>query len=129
MMRAREQARRIFRLLRHGRLPGMASACLVLAACGLSSSPPLPEAAEPGPVGRHLFAAAPGEEATVDDAEFGAGVRVRAGDAFTSAAGENCRRGTVFAGGRRDAEVVVACQGADGVWRMAPRIWGQGMRP
>lgn len=128
MMRAGEQARHFFRLLRHGRLLGVTPACLVLAACGFSSSPTLPETPDPGPVGRHLIAAAPGDEATVDDAEFGAGVRIRAGDAFTSAAGENCRRGTVFAG-RKDAEVVVACQGADGVWRMAPRIWGQGMRP
>lgn len=73
-----------------------------------------------------MTAANVGEQATLDDADFGRGIQVRMDESFTSAKGESCKRGTV----RTDTgeiEVVVICKGSDGRWNMAPRVWGQGI--
>ena len=83
---------------------------LPLAGCGLFSDPPPPPAYQPGPVEAYL---APADRVTLDDS-------------FTSAKGESCKRATVLAG-QREAEVVVICRNAEGQWRMAPRVWGQGI--
>ncbi len=95
-----------------------------LAGCfGGESTPPPPP---PGPVETFLINAAPGASTTVDDPQFGPQVHVLLEDNFISASGENCRRATVRSQ-RQEAEVVVICRDEQGVWRLAPRVWGQGL--
>lgn len=97
-----------------------------LAGCfGGESTPPPPP---PGPVETFLINAAPGASTTVDDPQFGPQVHVLLEDNFISASGENCRRATVRSQ-RQEAEVVVICRDGQGVWRLAPRVWGQGLTP
>lgn len=105
----------------------------VLRACALLSlalltacadTTPTPERPDYTPVVACLVAAETGSMTDLEDSDFGGLVSVRAGEHFTSAAGEECRRGSVLSAGH-EAEVVVICKGADGTWRMAPRIWGQ----
>lgn len=110
-------------------IPPKWSACLpilLLAGCSFSTPPVAP--AEYTPVVATLVAAESGASVDVVDPDFGGQVSVTAGEHFTSAAGENCRRGSVLSVGR-EAEVVVICKQTDGYWRMAPRIWGQGLQP
>ena len=73
-----------------------------------------------------MIVSAVGETATVDDPDFGKGVRVSLDELFTSAKGEDCKRGTVLSG-QREAEVIVICKDDKGRWTMAPRVWGQGL--
>ncbi|MBQ9453261.1 MAG: hypothetical protein IJU65_08240 [Desulfovibrio sp.] len=80
----------------------------------------------PGPVTNFMSVAAPGEHAMLDDADFGRNIQVRIDETFTSAKGENCKRGTVRTD-TGETEVVVVCQRMDGRWMMAPRVWGQGI--
>ena len=97
-----------------------------LAGCfGGESTPPPPP---PGPVETFLINAAPGASTTVDDPLFGPQVHVLLEDNFISASGEDCRRATVRSQ-RQEAEVVVICRDGQGVWRLAPRVWGQGLTP
>lgn len=97
-----------------------------LAGCfGGESTPPPPP---PGPVETFLINAAPGASTTVDDPQFGPQVHVLLEDNFISASGEDCRRATVRSQ-RQEAEVVVICRDGQGVWRLAPRVWGQGLTP
>ena len=100
-------------------------AALLLGGCGFGGSPAQPET-PPGPVTGFMIASNVGETATVDDPDFGKGVRVSLDELFTSAKGEDCKRGTVLAG-QREAEVIVICRDATGRWNMAPRVWGQGL--
>ena len=58
-----------------------------------------------------------GETATVDDPDFGKGVHVSLDELFTSAKGEDCKRGTVLSG-QREAEVIVICRDSKGHWNM-----------
>lgn len=81
---------------------------------------------EPGPVENFLINAAPGASTTLDDPQFGPQVQVLLEDIFTSATGEDCKRATVR-NQNNEAEVVVICKNAQGVWRLAPRVWGQGL--
>lgn len=92
---------------------------------GGESSPPPPP---PGPVESFLINAAPGASTTLDDPQFGTQVHVLLEDNFVSASGEDCRRATVRSR-RQEAEVVVICRDGQGVWRLAPRVWGQGLTP
>lgn len=92
---------------------------------GGESTPPPPP---PGPVESFLINAAPGASTTVDDSQFGPQVHVLLEDNFISASGEDCRRATVRSQ-RQEAEVVVICRDGQGVWRLAPRVWGQGLTP
>lgn len=104
--------------------------CLILAlslgGCGGSTPPaaqppaPRPEA----PVLDFLAANEQGASATLDDPEFGKGVRVLVESRFQSATGEECKRATLMAE-NREAEVVIVCRRPDGSWRLVPRIWGQ----
>ncbi len=94
----------------------------MLAAC--ADTAPAPERPDYTPVVACLVAAETDSTTDLEDGEFGGQVSVRAGEHFTSAAGEECRRGSVLSAGH-EAEVVVICKGGDGYWRMAPRIWGQ----
>ena len=112
-------------------MPFVLKACAVLslallAACA-GTTPPQ-EAPVYTPVVACLATAETDSLTDLEDSEFGGQVSVRAGEHFTSAAGEECRRGSVLSAGH-EAEVVVICKGADGYWRMAPRIWGQRVRP
>ncbi len=99
---------------------------LPLAGCGLFSDPPPPPAYQPGPVEAYLISADKRDSTTLDDPAFGKNVRVTLDDGFTSAKGESCKRATVLAG-QKEAEVVVICRDGEGQWRMAPRVWGQGI--
>lgn len=92
---------------------------------GGESSPPPPP---PGPVESFLINAAPGASTTLDDPQFGKQVHVLLEDNFVSASGEDCKRATVRSP-RQEAEVVVICRDRQGVWRLAPRVWGQGLTP
>ena len=98
---------------------------LLLGGCGFGGSPAQPET-PPGPVTGFMIVSAVGETATVDDPDFGKGVRVSLDEFFTSAKGEDCKRGTVLSG-QREAEVIVICKDDRGRWTMAPRVWGQGL--
>ena len=100
-------------------------AALLLGGCGFGGSPAQPET-PPGPVTGFMIASNVGETATVDDPDFGKGVRVSLDELFTSAKGEDCKRGTVLAG-QREAEVIVICRDTIWRWNMAPRVWGQGL--
>lgn len=100
-------------------------AALLLGGCGFGSAPAQPET-PPGPVTGFMIVSTVGETATVDDPDFGKGVRVSLDELFTSAKGEDCKRATVLSG-QREAEVVVICRDGNGRWTMAPRVWGQGL--
>lgn len=116
------------RASRFNRLATLAAALfltLPLAACGFGESPQREET-PPGPVKSFMILSTPGQTSIVDDIQFGQGVSVSVDEVFTSAKGENCKRGTVLAG-QREAEVVVLCQDGQGRWIMAPRVWGQGI--
>ena len=119
---------RTTRASRLSRLATLAAAFLLtlpLAACGLGESPQRDET-PPGPVESFMIVSTPGQTTVVDDIQFGQGVSVSVDEVFTSAKGENCKRGTVLAG-QKEAEVVVLCQDGQGRWVMAPRVWGQGI--
>ena len=92
---------------------------------GGESSPPPPP---PGPVENFLINAAPGASTTLDDPQFGQQVHVLLEDNFVFASGEDCKRATVRSQ-RQEAEIIVICRDDQGVWRLAPRIWGQGLTP
>ena len=116
------------RASRFNRLATLAAALfltLPLAACGFGESPQREET-PPGPVESFMILSTPGQTSIVDDIQFGQGINVSVDEVFTSAKGENCKRGTVLAG-QREAEVVVLCQDGQGRWIMAPRVWGQGI--
>ena len=115
-------------LVRQGRLglSGLAVfTALLLGGCGFGGSPAQPET-PPGPVTGFMIVSNVGETATIDDPDFGKGVRVSLDELFTSAKGEDCKRGTVLSG-QREAEVIVICRDSNGHWNMAPRVWGQGI--
>lgn len=116
------------RTQRFHRLATLAAALLLtlpLAACGFGENPQKVET-PPGPVESFMILSTPGQTTVVDDVQFGQGVNVSVDEVFTSAKGENCKRGTVLAG-QKEAEVVVICQDEQGRWIMAPRVWGQGI--
>lgn len=116
------------RASRISRLAALAAALLLvlpLAACGLGETPQREET-PPGPVESFMIISTPGQTTVLDDVQFGQGVNVSVDEVFTSAKGENCKRGTVLAG-QKEAEVVVICQDDQGRWTMAPRVWGQGI--
>ena len=109
--------------------PGLLSSVAFLLLAGgcswFGGAAPQPET-PPGPVTAFMVGAGTGENATLDDPDFGRGVKVSVDELFTSAKGEDCKRGTVLTD-RGEAEVVVICRGADGRWTLAPRVWGQGI--
>ena len=116
------------RASRISRMAALAAALLLvlpLAACGLGEAPQREET-PPGPVESFMIISTPGQTTVLDDVQFGQGVNVSVDEVFTSAKGENCKRGTVLAG-QKEAEVVVICQDDQGRWTMAPRVWGQGI--
>lgn len=100
---------------------------LALAGCGgkpVPTAPPAPAPKAETPVLDFLAANEQGASATLDDPEFGKGVRVLVEGRFQSASGEECKRATLMAE-NREAEVVVVCRRPDGSWHLMPRIWGQ----
>lgn len=70
----------------------------------------------------------PEASGTISDPEFGADLRITLEQEFLSAAGETCRRASLLSP-RGEAEMVVMCRGNDGLWTLAPRVWGQGLSP
>ena len=108
-----------------GLAPLAVLAALLLGGCGFGAAPAQPET-PPGPVTGFMIVSNVGEVTTVDDPDFGTNVRVSLDELFTSAKGEDCKRGTVLSG-QREAEVIVICRDSNGHWNMAPRVWGQGI--
>lgn len=104
------------------------TACLALNGCGLMGDSSDTAAYTPSPVENFMAKAVPGDITTLSDPAFGSDVRVSMEDSFFSAAGEECKRATVR-NSFNEAEIIVACRNAEGQWRLAPRVWGQGMRP
>jgi hypothetical protein len=92
--------------------------------CAAKSDPP-PQI-PPSPVEAYMISAGFGDSARLDDPAFGRDVNVVMENGFTSAKGEECHRATILAG-EKEAEVVVVCKNAAGEWKMAPRVWGQGI--
>lgn len=105
----------------------MLSAALPLALAGCVFGAPDTQPGTPaGPVATFMAGASVNESRTLDDPDFGTDVRVRVDENFTSARGEDCKRGTVLTGSG-ETEVIVICRDAAGHWNMAPRVWGQGI--
>lgn len=103
------------------------SLSLFLAGCGMwKSAPPTPSAPPPTPVAAYMMEHAKGDSTTLDDPQFGENILITMQDSFISASGEECRRATLVAR-QREAEVVVICRKDGEGWRLAPRIWGQGI--
>ena len=69
-----------------------------------------------------------GDSTTLDDPDFGAGILVTMQDNFVSASGSVCKRASLLAR-QKESEMAVICLDANGHWILAPRIWGQGIRP
>ena len=113
------------------RLALFAPACAmaVLSGCLFAKNPPEPpaEPAPPTPLAAYMIGHAPGDSTTLDDPDFGQQVRVTMQHEFTSAIGEPCKSASLLAG-QRESEIAVICQKLDGTWRMAPRVWGQGIQ-
>lgn len=103
-------------------------ASLALAGCGSKQPDTRQQAStsDVAPVLDFLAASEQGATATLDDPAFGNGVRVVVEGRFFSALGDECKRATLISE-NREAEVVVICRQADGTWKLAPRIWGQGL--
>ena len=106
----------------------MLTICLPISGCGLLGDSPKTPEYTPSPVENFMAQAMPGDITTLSDPAFGTDVRVSMEDSFFSAAGEECKRATVR-NNFNEAEIIVACRNAEGQWRLAPRVWGQGMRP
>lgn len=104
------------------------AAGLCLTGCGVfrDSPPSASPAPPPTPVAAYMMEHQKGDTAVLDDPEFGEAIRVTMQDPFISAAGEECRRATLVAR-QREAEVVVICRKVGEAWKLAPRIWGQGI--
>ncbi|MCL1940070.1 MAG: hypothetical protein FWG04_05360 [Desulfovibrionaceae bacterium] len=91
---------------------------------------PVPEPVQPlSPVREFMVSRTPGAAdatGTVSDPEFGQNLRIVLEQEFLSATGDTCRRASLLslAGA---AEMVVMCREASGNWKMAPRVWGQGL--
>jgi hypothetical protein len=106
---------------------GCVLGAVCLAGCSFSSPPVQPE--EPlTPVVAFMIQHGDGENTVLDDPEFGQGVHISIQEHFTSADGGQCKRAALTRG--HEAEMVVVCEEKteNGThWRMAPRIWGQGL--
>lgn len=114
-------------------LPGLLALCAALSGCGLfNNSPTAVAPAKPlSPVQEFIVNRTPGSAdamGTVSDPSFGENLRIVLEQEFISAAGETCRRASLFSP-RGEAEMVVMCRDGSGVWTMAPRVWGQGLPP
>ncbi len=105
-------------------------ACIVslLSGC-LVPEPVLPPDPElpPTPLETFMIEHGSGATATLDDPDFGQQIRITMLEQFTSAFGEPCKRASVLSE-LREAEMIVICQKEHGRWKMAPRIWGQGIQ-
>lgn len=104
--------------------------CACLSGCALFDSPAPPPPERPlSPVREFMISHTPGTAdavGTVSDPEFGDNLRIALEQEFLSAAGETCRRASLTTR-RGEAEMVVMCRNASGVWTMAPRVWGRGL--
>ena len=113
-------------------LPGLLVLCASLSGCGLFNSPTVVSPAKPlSPVQEFIVSRTPGSAdamGTVSDPAFGENLRIVLEQEFLSAAGETCRRASLFSP-RGEAEMVVMCRDGSGTWTMAPRVWGQGLPP
>lgn len=96
----------------------------LLGGCGFGASP-APET-PPTPVMQYMIDHSKGDTDLLDDPQFGEQIRITMQDTFTSAAGEECKRATLVAR-EREAEMAVICRKGEEGWKLAPRIWGQGI--
>lgn len=106
--------------------------CAASSGCAFFAAPdPVLPAREYSPVEQFILSRTPGTPGavgTVSDSQFGDNLRIVLEQEYLSAAGEPCRRASLFSP-RGEAEVVVMCRGASGFWTMAPRVWGIGLPP
>lgn len=103
----------------------------LLSGCGFfQSTQPEPTPPVPlSPVREFIIQHKPGSVesiGTVSDPEFGENLRIVLEQEFLSASGQTCRRASLFSV-RGEAEVVIMCREDEGIWTMAPRVWGQGL--
>ncbi len=114
------------------RAPSLALLCLALAGCSFFNRPePSLPPRQLSPVEAFIVSRTPGTPGAtgmVSDPAFGDELRLVLEQEFLSAAGETCRRASLFSP-RGETEVVIMCRGADGTWVMAPRVWGQSLPP
>ncbi len=114
-------------------LPGLLPVLLALSGC-LFASQPRPEEPQPrglSPVERFMVVRTPGgpdSTGVVSDPEFGENLRIVLEQEFLSASGETCRRASLLSQ-NGESEVVIMCRDKTGEWRLAPRLWGQGLPP
>lgn len=118
-------------------IPWAVAALLLFSAltggCTLFGSDQLPPVQDIplSPVQEFIVANAPGSAGSsgvISDPEFGTDIRITVEQEFISATGETCRRAALFSQ-KGDTEMVVMCRNASGAWKMAPRVWGQGLSP
>lgn len=102
-----------------------------LAGCGFFDRPPPVPPPPLSPVQEFIVTRTPGApEATdtISDPAFGENLRIVLEQEFLSAAGETCRRASLFSP-HGESEVIIMCRDGLGAWTMTPRIWGQGLPP
>lgn len=106
--------------------------CAASSGCALFTSPdPVLPTRAYSPVEQFILSRTPGASSavgTVSDPAFGENLRIVLEQEYLSGAGETCRRASLFSP-RGEAEVVVMCRDASGLWTMAPRVWGIGLPP
>ena len=114
----------------HSRLIPFFLGSVLLSGCSLfsSTSPSAPEPVPPSPLVSYMIEHQAGDSTTLDDPDFGAGILVTMQDNFVSASGNVCKRASLLAR-QKESEMAVICLDANGHWILAPRIWGQGIRP
>ena len=114
----------------YGRLIPILLGSVLLSGCSLfsSTSTPPPEAVPPSPLVSYMIEHQAGDSTTLDDPDFGTGILVTMQDNFVSASGNICKRASLLAR-QKESEMAVICLDANGHWVLAPRIWGQGIRP
>ncbi|SBW08995.1 conserved exported hypothetical protein [uncultured delta proteobacterium] len=106
--------------------------CAASSGCAFFTAPdPVLPTRVYSPVEQFILSRTPGTSGavgTVSDPAFGDNLRIVLEQEYLSGAGETCRRASLFSS-RGEAEVVVMCRGASGLWTMAPRVWGIGLPP
>ena len=120
-----------FFLSRHcGKLIPVILGSFLLSGCSLfSSTPATPqEPVPPSPLVAYMIEHQAGDSTILDDPDFGTGLLVTMQEDFTSASGNTCKRASLLAR-QKESEMAVICLDANGRWVLAPRIWGQGIRP
>ena len=115
---------------RYGRQMSIVLGSILLSGCSLFSSAPVsvPDPISPSPLVAYMMTHQVGDSPTLDDPDFGTNILVTMQEDFISAFGTTCKRASLLAR-QKESEMAVICQDAHGQLTLAPRIWGQGIRP